>query len=278
MTPTSAPTMMTWPPFPFCTTTRTRGKINFLGTVCDTSTPYGASCLDALNTYYGRPDLPVGTMKSRDDIFADCRGFTFNKTVTARYETDIPDGLHAPDAVDVYRELLASQPDHSVTIVATGMLTNLYDLLRSEGGLELVQQKVKLVSCMGGSFPVGREFNIENDPIAAQYVVDHWPTPIVFSDFNTAASSRPATGWMRPSWTIPCAWPTIRGSSPGILTSVLYAVEGLGDWWTMERGDVEIDDQGNNAFYANAETGARAYLVFQNDSAPERDRLPIWTR
>lgn len=245
-----------------------QGKINFLGTVCDTSTPYGASCLDALNTYYGRPDLPVGTMKSRDDIFADCRGFTYNKTVTARYETDIPDGLHAPDAVDVYRELLASQPDHSVTIVATGMLTNLYDLLRSEGGMELVQQKVKLVSCMGGSFPVGREFNIENDPIAAQYVVDHWPTPIVFSDFNIGGVIQ--TGYRLDETELdnPLRVAYHPGQQSWDLTSVLYAVEGLGDWWTMERGDVEIDDQGNNAFYANAETGARAYLVFQNDSAP----------
>lgn len=247
-----------------------QGQINFLGTVCDTSTPYGASCLDALNTYYGRPDLPVGTMKTRDDIFADCRGFTYNKTVTARYETDIPDGLHAPDAVEVYKQLLASQPDHSVTIVATGMLTNLYDLLRSEGGMELVAQKVKLVSCMGGQFPFGREFNIENDPIAAQYVVDHWPTPIVFSDWDIGAAIKTGGRLNETELDNPLRVAYHSGQMSWDLTSVLYAVEGLGDWWTLERGDVEIDDQGNNAFYANTETGARAYLEFQDDSVPGR--------
>ncbi len=33
------------------------GKVNLLATVCDTSTPYGALYLDAINTYYGHPEV-----------------------------------------------------------------------------------------------------------------------------------------------------------------------------------------------------------------------------
>jgi len=29
--------------------------------VCCTSSEWGAPCLDAINTYYGRPDVPIGT-------------------------------------------------------------------------------------------------------------------------------------------------------------------------------------------------------------------------
>ena len=249
-----------------------QGRANLLATVCDTATPYGASCLDALNTYYGRPDLPVGTMKSRDDIFPDCRGINYNKAVTARYETDIPDGFHAPDAVEVYRQVLAAQPDHSVTIVVTGMLTNLYDLLRSEpdqysdlNGQELVAQKVKLVSCMGGNFPSGAEFNIQNDPAAAQYVADHWPTPIVFSDFNIGAAIKTGGRLNETELDNPLRVAYHSGQMSWDLTSVMFAVEGLGEYWDMVRGDVEFDSQGGNQFYSNEETGARAYLTPKMD-------------
>ena len=251
-----------------------KGKVNILAMLCSTSAPYGAAYLNLLNIYFGRRDIPVGTLKSKLDILPTCRGYNFTINEYAKYETDILDGFHARDAVEVYREVLAAQPDNSVTILATGMLSNLCDLLKSKpdrcsplSGVELVAKKVKLVSSMAGKFPEGKEFNVEKDAPAAQYVVDNWPTPIMFSGFEIGEKIRtgnrlsqteadsPLRGGYHPQM---CSWD---------LTSALYAVEGLGDYWTAKRGDVKIID-GYNYFTENEKDGARAYLV--EEMSPEQ--------
>jgi inosine-uridine nucleoside N-ribohydrolase len=78
----------------------------------------------------------------------------------------IQSGDKAPNATDLYRAILAAQPDQSVTLIAIGPLRNLYYLLLSSPdahspltGAALVAQKVKLLSCMGGGYPTGDEFN-----------------------------------------------------------------------------------------------------------------------
>ena len=40
-----------------------KGEATILGMGCCTSNPWGAPCLDALNTYCGRSEIPVGTYK-----------------------------------------------------------------------------------------------------------------------------------------------------------------------------------------------------------------------
>jgi hypothetical protein len=41
-----------------------RDEANILAMMCCTSSEWGAPCLDALNTYYGRPNIPVGTLRN----------------------------------------------------------------------------------------------------------------------------------------------------------------------------------------------------------------------
>ena len=137
------------------------GKANLLAVVADSSCIYGVSCAEAINIYYGRPDIPVGTYKGDSEVTPE--SYTYCKPVTMKYQTTLRDGNDARDAVDVYREVLAAQPDGSVTIVSVGFLTNLTELLNSQpdeysdlDGVELVRQKVKLISCMGGNF---QDFN-----------------------------------------------------------------------------------------------------------------------
>ena len=45
------------------------------------------------------------------------------------------------DAVDVYKEILAAQPDNSVVILSVGFLNNLYDLLEDPDGAALAASK-----------------------------------------------------------------------------------------------------------------------------------------
>jgi hypothetical protein len=104
------------------------------------------------------------------------------------FPTSLPDAAAAPDPVTLYRQILAAQPAQSVTIASVGLLTNLSALLESSpdsssslNGRDLVAQAVFRLVVMGGGYPTGDEFNFYEDPASAAYVVENWPTPIVFS-------------------------------------------------------------------------------------------------
>ena len=54
-------------------------------------------------------------------------------------------------------------------------------------GRELVQRKVKVLICMGGEYPKGKEWNFSRDPESTRYVLENWPTGIVFSGYELGA-------------------------------------------------------------------------------------------
>src|SRR6185295_11094338 len=92
------------------------------------------------------------------------------------------------NATEVYRKVLASQPDKTVTIITVGFLTNLSALLQSPpdkysrlNGKELIKRKVKQLLCMAGRFPSGSEFNVKMDAVASQFVFNNWETPVLLS-------------------------------------------------------------------------------------------------
>lgn len=265
------------------------GKANLLAVVADSSCIYGVSCAEAINIYYGRPDIPVGTYKG--DSIVTPESYTYCKPVTMKYQTTLRDGNDARDAVDVYREVLAAQPDGSVTIISVGFLTNLTELLNSEpdeysdlNGVELVRQKVKLVSCMGGNFQDfnSAEYNFSCDPAAAQLVVEKCPVPIMFSGFeigiNLDAGERRYE--MAEDDPVRLSYDLYLTDDTGLatrwswdLSAVLYGVEGLGDYWSMERGDVTVLEDGRTTFEKNEETGSRAFLVPKADVTEVEARL-----
>jgi len=147
------------------------------------SATWGPPCLDAFNTYYGRPDIPIGVATGGPSF-----GSIYNQQIAEEFEQDLGTG-NAWNAVDLYRKILSKQVDSSVVIITTGFMTNLAALLKSEpddyselNGLELVNQKVKRWVCMGGGFPsTSGEFNFNRDVAATKYAVENWPTPILFS-------------------------------------------------------------------------------------------------
>lgn len=105
-----------------------------------------APCLDAINTWFGRPDISVGTLKDRG--FLAHTGFA--DELIQRYPHRFPSGQDYPDAVALYRRILSEQPDGSVVVVAVGPLRNLANLLRSRAddaspldGRALVAKKAK---------------------------------------------------------------------------------------------------------------------------------------
>ena len=105
-----------------------RGEIEILAVGIVNGHPDAVPCADAINTWYGRPDLPLGSIaKDRAPIRRD----TFKMgAVAAAYPHDLTQAT-APDVVGLYRRVLAAQPDRSVTLVVVGQATNVADLLRS---------------------------------------------------------------------------------------------------------------------------------------------------
>lgn len=180
---------------------------DILGVAHCTSNPYGAGTIDAINRYYGRPEVPIGTYVKKG--FLDGKKTeSFNKYITTtlpnRYKDTQPE-----NAVTLYRRILAKQDNHSVTFIAIGPLNNLSDLLNSPGdefssltGLQLVEQKATQLVLMAGLFvdestmptyvkkaiPVDissfAEFNVVCDIPAAQNVASRWPTPMVYLGFE----------------------------------------------------------------------------------------------
>jgi tRNA A-37 threonylcarbamoyl transferase component Bud32 len=197
--------------------------------------------VDAVNTYYRRPDLPVGVVSGPAP--------TGVSPYTAQIAANFPNDLVDPaTAVDLYREVLAGQPDGSVTIVSNGFLTSLAELLASPpdsvselNGQQLVAAKVNQWVAMGGAYPESTayfddgEFNFAEDTPAAQSAVSGWPTPAVFSGFEvgkeimTGAVLQTATPLENPVREGYRLWGPA-GNMPSFdLTAVLVAVRGTSD-------------------------------------------------
>ena len=168
-----------------------RGECEILATVASDRHPSIAPTLEVFNRYFNRGDLPVGIAGK------DAPGFTasnnWNDTIIRAYAPELK-GKQYPDAVSIYRKVLAGQPDHSVTIVTVGFLSNISDLLNSEAdahsglnGMDLVKKKVKQLVAMAGGFPEGNEFNVNKHASASVEVFSKWPVPILFSGFEIGA-------------------------------------------------------------------------------------------
>ncbi|MBW3622512.1 MAG: nucleoside hydrolase [Armatimonadetes bacterium] len=248
-----------------------RGEAEILAVMHSTGYPYTVGAIDAINTYYGRPDLPIGAYKG--DVKKDAGG-NYARAIGEKFPSNVKTNADVPDATTLYRRILASQPDKSVTIVTVGFLVNLENLLRSKpdryskrDGAALVAQKVKHLVVMGGAFPKGREFNLVEAGPAAAYSLSNWPTPIVFSGFEIGA--RVFTGALLekndPKSPVREAYRlyfggAFKGRESWDQTAVLYAVRGLHNYWTAEtEGYMHVFPDGSNE-WRKAPDRDHAYL------------------
>ncbi|RYG43266.1 MAG: nucleoside hydrolase, partial [Chitinophagaceae bacterium] len=165
------------------------GSANILATVASTKYDGVAGVLDVFNTYFNRPDLPIGVPSQPASVLRD--GQHWSDSVRKNYPHNIKSNKEAKDAIDLYRSILAEQPDTSVTIITVGFLTNISNLLKSPGdkfsplsGKELVDKKVKRMVSMAGRFPEGSEFNVNIDAPASQNVFQNFSRPVILSGFE----------------------------------------------------------------------------------------------
>ena len=258
-----------------------RGEARLIAVTITKDNKYAAPYIDCVNTFYGRPDIPIGVVRNgktpEDSPLIRVPAERRNPDGSYTYPHRITDGANAPKAVSVLRRVLAEQKDGSVVIAQVGFSTNLARLLEADP--DLVKKKVRLLSIMGGAFPTGNpEYNVMTDIPAARRVFRDWPSPIVFSGFEIGVALLfPATSIEHDfAWTphhpvadayvnymkMPYDRPTWD------LTAVLYAVRPDRDYFSLSQpGDVTVTDDGRTVF-TPAPSATRRYLILSEQQRP----------
>ena len=252
------------------------GQATILATIASTNYPKVTQVLSVLNTYFNRPDVPIGVPKG--NAVGDKDTQHWSDTITARYPHRIRSNKDVPDAVALYRQILAKQPDHSVTIITVGFLTNLANLLDSKSdkystlsGKELVNLKVRKLVSMAGKFPGGREYNVFRDTPSSKKVFANWPTPILMSGFeigekihsglpltrNKAIQNSPVKDVF--SISLPKSKEDKEGRMSWDQTAVLVGVRGYAPYYTVKTGRLVMNADGSNGWDSAGK--GHSYLV-----------------
>ncbi len=253
------------------------GEADLLGVMIWSTEKYVVPAVDAVNRYYGYPNVPIG-IRPGDPYYSE---WNYNKTIADQLPWELEND-DVPDVTSLYRKILSAQEDISVTLVTVGSLMNIKLLLESQPdahsdltGKELFHKKIKEMVVMGGQYPAGeKEWNFWGEMKGVtRYVFDNIDMPVVFlgyeigeaiksgAVFNDLSKQSPLyLGFKHFSEYAPWMKETFKGkiqdNSTFDQTAVLYAVHGgLGQYWEKERGGYnEIDEEGNNRWTDVEET------------------------
>ena len=253
--------------------------------------PQSVAFIDALNTFYGRPNVSIGAVRNGvTPELGRYLGLAAAKDSAGRrkYPHDLTSGADAPDAVTLIRKTLAAQPDKSVKIVQVGFFTNMAQLLDSEpdehsplDGPALITKKVTELVVMAGAFQTIRfntrhlEYNVRKDVAASRKLVKEWPTPIVWSGFEVGMAA--AYPWQSieqdfdytDAHIVREAYLSYVQEKPHDrptwdLTAVLYAVyPDRGYFGLSAQGEVIVGDDGGTDFKPT-EAGRDRYLLMDD--------------
>jgi len=256
-----------------------RGEAEILATVSANQNRWCAPAIDVINTYYGRPDTPIGSSRTGPGPEE-----WYHQSVSD-YPHDLATSDDAPDAVALYRRVLAAQGDRSVTIVVVGWLTNMADLLNSKpdeysplSGTELVKAKVKKLVSMGGKWPNSpkeeRDYNFHMDGPAAHKVISDWPGKIVFTGLGRdvmngarlvaqGPKDNPVPAFYRNFF----AGHQVSERSSWDLIAVLYAVRGPSEYFTEVTGGKSLSQEDGSNRWIPGPPSNHAYLAHKMPQA-----------
>jgi len=270
-----------------------RGLCRLLAVTVSVDHDLAAPFVDAVNTFYGRGEIPIGVVGKggvvEKSAFLSLVEEKEKGTGRWRYPHDLASAR--PGATAVLRATLAAQPDRSVVIAQVGFSTNLARLLDSAPdhhspltGRELVDKKVRLLSLMAGAFqpiegnPRFLEYNSLKDVASARILAERWPSPMVYSGFEIGiALPYPAVSIERDYGYVshhPLAEAYIRRNPPPHnrptwdLTSVLVAVLGDRGYFDYSpRGSVTVEPDGYTRFVPAAQ-GTHNHLILRPEQKP----------
>ncbi len=266
---------------------QSRGTSDLLAVTVTKQDELCGPLVDVINTFYGRPDVPVACIRSSPSKDHGRKFLVLAERKDGgrpRYPHDLDRSSATPEPVPMLRKLLASQPDGSVILVQVGFFSNFAALLGSPPdeaspltGRELAGKKVKLLSVMAGAFQTIEankrflEYNVVNDLPAARQLAENWPTPIIWSGFEIGiAAPFPAISIERDFGYVkhhPVAEayrlyePPPHQRPTWDLTSVLYAVHPDRGYFDLSPpGRVTVEADGFTRFEPNA-GGRDRYLI-----------------
>ncbi|HEY0742370.1 MAG TPA: nucleoside hydrolase [Chryseosolibacter sp.] len=244
------------------------GECDVLATIASNNHPNIVPVLSVINTYFNRPDLPIGMVRGNSVRLPAWQ--KWDSVLVAKYPHKLNSNAQAEDAVTLYRKLLAAQPDRSVTIVTVGFITNMANLLRSApdghsqlDGAALVKKKVAKLISMAGGFPAFKEFNVEKDVQASQYAFQYWPTEIYFTGWEIGkdifsglplVKSQIQNSPVKDAFaiSIPKSKEDINGRKSWDQTAVLIAVRGVETHYRLVPGKIVVHSDGRNEWDTNA--------------------------
>ncbi len=264
-----------------------REEMELLAVMCWSTEKYAVSGIDAVNTFYGNQDIPIGRRAEEVQVtdWNHTKVLADNLPHDANYET-------ATETTELYRQLLGAAGDKSITLVTVGPLLNIKRLIDSKAdtysplsGRELIEAKVKEFVIMGGQFPKGerKEWNFDgNMSGVTKYVLQHLnAVPVTYLGyeigldiktgevFNELPKDSPLyLGFFHFSKYAPWLNHQFKGkiydNSTYDQTAVLYAVrDGVGNYWSRSENGICIpDDEGRNTWETSAES-KHSYLVLK---------------
>jgi hypothetical protein len=272
---------------------QSRGECELLAVTISKPDELAGPFVDAINTFYGRPGIPIGFthsgLKNEPSKFLPLAEVKDGSKL--RYPHRLKRSSDAAPATVVLRKALSGQPDGSVVMVQVGYFSNLAALLATAGdnasplnGVELVRRKVKLLSVMAGAFRAAEEakhfleYNVVQDLPAAKALAKDWPTPIIWSGFEIGVSlPYPAVSIERDFAYVPHhpAAEAYRAYNPPPhqrptwdLTSALYAVlPDRGYFELSPPGLVTVEADGFTRFTPQA-AGRDRFLVLTDSQVP----------
>lgn len=267
-----------------------QGQVRLLAVMLNKEGVNPCRYVELMNTWYGRPGIPVGRALREEksmEVMPNFTSIVANKKGTdgtPLYPHKISRISDCPDAVTLYRRLLAKQKDHSVTIVSVGFSGNLAALLHTGGdrysplsGRELVARKVAGLVIMAGHManPDYAEYNVVNDIPSCREVFASWPTEIVVTPFELGKAAKLPGDCLRNDF----GWTEHHPALDGVfaargkyedyptwdMTAVVYAVEGCAGYFTLSSpGTITVTEKGYTHYVADSQ-GKHRYLTSEGN-------------
>lgn len=259
------------------------GRIQLMAVMLNKDGMYSPMYIDLMNRWYGLKNIPIG-ISDPGSMTRDVGNFA-KDVVVMKDEKGQPlykqkvNLSKLPEAYKLHRRLLASAPDHSVTIVSVGFSTNLARLLDSApdeysplSGRDLVAKKVDQLVAMAGNIQDSKysEFNVHEDIASCKKVFAEWPTVLITSPFELGIKILYPTQSLREDFRWAKHHPMVDGCLSFLkndpnrptwdLTAVLYAVDRGHLFSLSPAGRIEVTKEGYT-HYKEDPQGNRFYLT-----------------
>ena len=92
-----------------------KGEAKILATISCNAFKTTVPTLSVINTYFNRPDIPIGVIKSTTPSYPCER--LYAEAIISKYPHSVRSNEKAMDAVKLYRKVLSSQPDTTVDTI-----------------------------------------------------------------------------------------------------------------------------------------------------------------